>query len=264
MSIRKSKRKLALCIASLFWVACGNDSSSNANIVASDPSGSDLSSSSESLGTTSSGTPTSSADAALPSSSDAVSPGSSATPNPDYPYTLGLNPSVHCKDSTVYVPSPCPSYKAKIKSTMASIEENVALYGIVQPTCTITARNDPIYICDNGMSYVKGNEFVLQENTIVQCAPTSTNGTCPSAQEYYAKIAEDAEASTKYLYKLASDTTVNCKESSTAKIVTQDIYPGMKTEKWGVEGKYKCQDGKTHEYEDLLRTESGAIYKSAE
>ena len=27
MSIRKSKRKIALCIASIFWAACENDSS---------------------------------------------------------------------------------------------------------------------------------------------------------------------------------------------------------------------------------------------
>jgi len=266
MSIRKCKRKLALCIASLFWVACGNDSSSNANIVANDPSDSENPSSSGSLDATSSGMPTSDADGTLPSSSDAISPtSSSAYVNPDYPYTLGLKPSVHCRDSIFYIPSPCPSYRAKIKSTIASIQVDAPLYGIVQPVCAITAHNDSIYSCDNGMKYTKGSEFILQKDTIVQCAPTSYGDkTCSPAKEYYTKYAEDAEASTKYPFKLASDTTVNCKESYTAKIVTNETYPGLKTEKWGVEGKYKCEDGNTYEYEDLLRNEFGGIYHSSE
>lgn len=269
MSIRKCKRKFALCIASLFWAACGNDSSSNANIVANAPADPEFPSSSESFEATSSDSPTSSADAANPSSSDAISPeSSSAYVNPDYPYTLGIIPSVHCKDSTYYIASPCPSYRAKIKANMASIQDEVPLYGIQQPVCAIPAQNAPIFACDNGAKYSKSGPFILEGNTILQCAPESSadGNTCPSAEEYYKKRAEESEASTDYPYKLAQDSSINCKTIVTAKLMPATNYPDavFQSERWDNEIKYKCEDGNTYEYEDILKSERGSLYMREE
>ena len=254
MSIHKCKRKLALCIASLFWAACDNDSSSAPDVTIP-PESSDIPGSSE--------PPASSETApAESSSSEAIEPASSSSSvNPDYPYTLGNDPSVHCKDSTYFIPSPCPSYSAKIHTVMEDFEENAPVYGIVQPVCNIPARNAPIFVCDNGAMYSQEGDFSLIGDTIKQCAPLRQidGDKCPSAEDYYKKQAEEAEASTDYPYKLAQDTSINCKSTYTTKIIPATSYPDVLTnaEKWGNEEKYKCEDGNTYEWEALLKNEYG-------
>lgn len=52
---------------------------------------------------------------------------SSSSVNSEYPYVLYSDPSVHCKDSTVYVPSPCEN----ASKSYASTDENAPLYGII-------------------------------------------------------------------------------------------------------------------------------------
>lgn len=73
---------------------------------------------------------------------------SSSSVNSEYPYVLYSDPSVHCKDSTVYVPSPCEN----ASKSYASTDENAPLYGIVPVVCSTPSRYDPIFKCDNGDS----------------------------------------------------------------------------------------------------------------
>lgn len=280
MSIQKCKRKLALCIATLFWAACDNDSSSSVAPVP-DPetnASNDVSSSSESQTETPSssseiqtGEPSglsssseeqpANPDIQEPASSSSEIPSSSSYFNPDYPYTLGLHPSVHCKDSTFYTPSPCASYRPNLKTVMAELSENEALYGVPPQTCTIPARNDSIFKCDNGMIYFKKmayastKSFALVGDTIEQCAPTAaTNGeACPSAKEYFTNQAENAEASTNYpnKYTLADNTTLNCKDAYKTKLDTVNAN-GAKYDHWINEHKQKCDDGNEYTTDELM------------
>ena len=266
MSIHKCKRKIALCIASIFWAACENDSSTAPDVntppESSETSEASISSSSEVSVPGSSETPASSEAApAESSSSEATEPASSSSSvDPNYPYTLGLRPSVHCKDSTYYVPSPCASNRPDFKTVTAELAENEPLYGVPSNTCTIPARNDSIFKCDNGMIYFKRlayattNSFALVGDTIEQCAPTATTtNPCPSAKDYYTKIAEEAEASTDYPYeyKLANKTTLNCKEIYETKLDTIKVSEDNKREQWVNKSKYKCDDGNEYTVEDL-------------
>ncbi len=73
---------------------------------------------------------------------------SSSSINSEYPYVLYSDPSVHCKDSTVYVPSPCKN----ASKSYASTDEYAPLYGIVPVVCSTPSRYDPIFKCDNGDS----------------------------------------------------------------------------------------------------------------
>lgn len=73
---------------------------------------------------------------------------SSSSVNSEYPYVLYSDPSVHCKDSTVYVPSPCKN----ASKSYASTDENAPLYSIVPIVCNTPSRYDPIFKCDNGDS----------------------------------------------------------------------------------------------------------------
>ena len=280
MSIQKCKCKIALCIASLFWAACDNDSSSSVAPVP-DPetnASNEVSSSSESQ----TETPSSSSeiqtvepselsssseeqpanpDIQEPASSSSEIPSSSSYFNPDYPYTLGLHPSVHCKDSTFYTPSPCASYRPNLKTVMAELSENEALYGVPPQTCTVPARNDSVFKCDNGMiyfkkmAYVTTNYFALVGDTIEQCAPTAaTNGeACPSAKEYFTNQAKDAEASTNYpnKYTLADNTTLNCKDAYETKLDTVNAN-GAKYDHWINEHKQKCDDGNEYTTDELM------------
>lgn len=266
MSIRKCKRKLALCIASLFWAACDNDSSSSVAPVP-DPetnASNDVSSSSESQ----TETPSSSSeeqpanpDIQEPASSSSEIPSSSSYFNPDYPYTLGLHPSVHCKDSTFYVPSPCQSYRPSLKTVVSELADNEALYGVPPQTCAIPAREDSIFKCDNGMVYFKKmaaastKSFDLVGDTIEQCAPTvsDANNPCPPAKEYYTKQAEEAEASTEYphKYKLADKTILNCKDAYETKLDTVKAYGAM-YDNWTNEFKLKCDDGNKYTIDEMF------------
>ena len=280
MSIRKCKRKLALCIASLFWAACDNDSSSSVAPVP-DPetnASNEVSSSSESQTETPSssseiqtGEPSelsssseeqpANPDIQEPASSSSEIPSSSSYFNPDYPYTLGLHPSVHCKDSTFYVPSPCQSYRPSLKTVVSELADNEALYGVPPQTCAIPAREDSIFKCDNGMVYFKKmaaattKSFDLVGDTIEQCAPTvrDANNPCPPAKEYFIKQAEEAEASTEYpnKYKLADNTTLNCKDAYETKLDTVKAYGAM-YDHWTNEFKLKCDDGNKYTIDEMF------------
>lgn len=280
MSIRKCKRKLALCIASLFWAACDNDSSSSVAPVP-DPetnASNEVSSSSESQTETPSssseiqtGEPSelsssseeqpANPDIQEPASSSSEEPSSSSYFNPDYPYTLGLHPSVHCKDSTFYVPSPCQSYRPSLKTVVSELADNEALYGVPPQTCAIPAREDSIFKCDNGMVYFKKmaaattKSFDLVGDTIEQCAPTvrDANNPCPPAKEYFIKQAEEAEASTEYphKYKLADKTILNCKDAYETKLDTVKAYGAM-YDNWTNEFKLKCDDGNKYTIDEMF------------
>jgi len=282
MSIRKCKRKIALCIASLFWAACDSDSSSSV-APAPDPetnASNDISSSSESqventspssssevqtgepieLSSNSEEQPTN-PDIQEPASSSSEEPSSSSYFNPDYPYTLGLHPSVHCKDSTFYVPSPCQSYRPSLKTVVSELADNEALYGVPPQTCAIPAREDSIFKCDNGMVYFKKmaaattKSFDLVGDTIEQCAPTvrDANNPCPPAKEYFIKQAEEAEASTEYphKYKLADKTILNCKDAYETKLDTVKAYGAM-YDNWTNEFKLKCDDGNKYTIDEMF------------
>ena len=142
---------------------------------------------------------------------------------------------------------------------------------VVPPqTCTIPARNDSIFKCDNGMIYFKKmayattKSFALVGDTIEQCAPTAaTNGeACPSAKEYFTNQAENAEASTNYpnKYTLADNTTLNCKDAYETKLDTVNAN-GAKYDHWINEHKQKCDDGNeytTDELTDLVSKQNSA------
>ena len=268
MSIRKCKRKIALCIASLFWAACDNDSSSSVAPVP-DPetnASNQVSSSSESQIENTTPSSSSEEQPADPNIQEEVSssseePSSSSYFNPDYPYTLGLHPSVHCKDSIFYTPSPCQSNRPSMKTVMSELADNEALYGVPSNTCTILARNDSIFKCDNGMVYFKklayssSNLFALAGDTIEQCASivSDANNPCPSAKEYFTKQAEEAEASTDYSkkYTLANNTILNCKDAYETKLDTVNAN-GAKYDHWINEFKLKCDDGNVYTTDELL------------
>lgn len=268
MSIRKCKRKIALCIASLFWAACDNDSSSSVAPVP-DPetnASNQVSSSSESQIENTTPSSSSEEQPADPNIQEEVSssseePSSSSYFNPDYPYTLGLHPSVHCKDSIFYTPSPCQSNRPSMKTVMSELADNEALYGVPSNTCTILARNDSIFKCDNGMVYFKklayssSNLFALAGDTIEQCASivSDANNPCPSAKEYFIKQAEEAEASTDYSkkYTLANNTILNCKDAYETKLDTVNAN-GAKYDHWINEFKLKCDDGNVYTTDELL------------
>ena len=268
MSIRKCKRKIALCIASLFWAACDNDSSSSVAPVP-DPetnASNQVSSSSESQIENTTPSSSSEKQPTNPDIQEGVSssieePSSSSYFNPDYPYTLGLHPSVHCKDSIFYTPSPCQSNRPSMKTVMSELADNEALYGVPSNTCTILARNDSIFKCDNGMVYFKklayssSNLFALAGDTIEQCASivSDANNPCPSAKEYFIKQAEEAEASTDYSkkYTLANNTILNCKDAYETKLDTVNAN-GAKYDHWINEFKLKCDDGNVYTTDELL------------
>ena len=155
MSIRKCKRKLALCIAAIFWAGCDSDSNSSAPVIPNNPGEITPSDATEETQTpdpqssdSEATTPTSSSEEeVIPSSEsfDEVSSSSEAAPessseaessssvNSEYPYTLSTFPNVHCKDSSYLHKSWCPSSKPSLKQTVAEMGEYEPLYGIVQP-----------------------------------------------------------------------------------------------------------------------------------
>lgn len=235
MSIRKSKRKIALCIASIFWAACENDSST-APDVSTPPESSETNA------------------AGVPHSSDTPTSSESAS-HLNYPYTLKLNTAVHCKDSTFLIPSPCPTSKPEPVSKASDLEETAPLYGIVNPSCTIPSKNLPVFTCDDGTIIpAQGNTpaFQVVADTIIQCALERNNG-CPPAEEEFAKVIAETEASSVYPYKLAKDTTVNCKQSYIVTTNLATYTEGMNYNIQTLAQSVKCDDGNTYTHQDLLK-----------
>jgi len=273
MSIRKYKRKLALCVAALFWAGCDSDSSSATEAIPENPgeitplpnsSEETAPSSSSEMETTHSSESSeilSSSSEGLPESSSEAEPSgeteSSSSVNSDYPYTLSTFPNVHCKDSSYFHKSWCPSSKPSLKQSIADMEADMPLYGIVQPVCQDYDRTEHVYTCDNGCKYQPGAFNLLQGDTIFQQEYSSIDKKYIPIQKKIAQDSAQAEASTSYPYMLASDTTVHCKTMYKTKIAKSTSSSLCDTYSEGYH--FRCKDGNNYEWEEMLRDENGLI-----
>ncbi|WP_405342004.1 hypothetical protein [Fibrobacter sp.] len=279
MSIRKCKRKLALCIAAIFWAGCDSDSNSSAPVIPNNPGEITPSDATEETQTpdpqssdSEATAPTSSSEEeAIPSSEsfDEVSSSSEAAPessseaessssvNSEYPYTLSTFPNVHCKDSSYFHKSSCPSSKPSLKQTVAEMGEYEPLYGIVQPVCQDYDRTVNVYTCDNGCTYSPGAFNKLEGDTIFQQEYSTIDNKYIPIQKKIAQDSAQAEASTSYPYMLASDTTVHCKTMYKTKIAKST--PSSLCETYSEGFYFKCKDGNNYEWEEMFRGENGLI-----
>lgn len=280
MSIKKYKRKLALCVAALFWAGCDSDSSSATEAIPENPgeitplpnSSEDTapssSSEAETIPSSESSDEISSSTEAIPeSSSEAVSPSetesssseaeSSSSVNSDYPYTLSTFPNVHCKDSSYFHKSWCPSSKPTLKQSIAEMETDMPLYGVVQPVCQDYDRTEHVYTCDNGCKYQPGAFNLLQGDTIFQQEYSNIDKKYIPIQKKIAQDSAQAEASTSYPYMLASDTTVHCKTMYKTKIAK--LTPSSLCDTYSEGSHFRCKDGNNYEWEEMLRDENGLI-----
>jgi hypothetical protein len=192
------------------------------------------------------------------SSETASAESSSAYVNPDYPYTLDNDPSVHCKDSTYHHTSICPSSES-VSQVETELEENAPLYGIVTPVCADQSHDYAIFKCDDGSMYPGSPYFLPQKGMLIQQDYTDDGKWVPT-KEKIAKDIEEAEASTVFPYKLAKDSTINCKtayRTTTSIAATQDFsYQELLQDHF-----IKCEDGNSYEWEELLKDEDGNIYE---
>ena len=273
MSIKKYKRKLALCVAALFWAGCDSDSSSATEAIPENPgeitplpnsSEETAPSSSSEMETTHSSESSeilSSSSEGLPESSSEAEPSgeteSSSSVNSDYPYTLSTFPNVHCKDSSYFHKSWCPSSKPSLIQSIADMEADMPLYGIVQPVCQDYDRTEHVYTCDNGCKYQPGAFNLLQGDTIFQQEYSSIDKKYIPIQKKIAQDSAQAEASTSYPYMLASDTTVHCKTMYKTKIAKSTSSSLCDTYSEGYH--FRCKDGNNYEWEEMLRDENGLI-----
>lgn len=289
MSIRKHKGKIALSIAAAFWAACDNDSGneptfeiikgnsceedeqaagcqaialygvpsydmSSAEVSGDcdEASGCAESSSSEALATES-------------SSSEALAPASSSV-NSEYPYVSGIHPSLHCKDSTAHHYSTCPRSKpvAKVVEDFENMPLEygvVPVYGVIYPVCQDKDYDYSVFKCEDGSVYPDNSEFKVVDGVLTQYE--FVHGDYVPAKEAFAKETEESEASAKYPYQVAQDTTVNCKA-----VVTTEI----RKVSWAVGNydqlqrkyTYKCTDGKEYKHDELRQTEEGNLYTHKE
>lgn len=237
MSIRKCKRKLALCIASLFWAACDNDSS---NSLASVPdpetnASNEVSSSSESQIET----PNPS------SSSEAITTTESSSSHPEYPYILAIHPTVHCKDSTFFQKATCKNTIAEVSS---EIQSAGALYG---PPCIVEDRNTPIFKCEDGSMFLNSKiQSSLVGDTIVQFREC---GELMRSEECIAKMAKEIEeANPEFPCKLARDTTITINCELSYRPMLRKIEDIFQTESLVPEACVKCDDGNVYEWTDIL------------
>lgn len=253
MSITKYRRKLALCVAAFFWAGCDSDTSSAAPEVVSDNLGEITSS--DSAGEAGSPVQQSSSSEAVPESSSEAE--SSSSVNSEYPYTLSTFPNVHCKDSSYFHKSWCPSSKPSLKQAVAEMAENEPLYGIVQPVCQDYDRTVNVYTCDNGCTYSPGAFNKLEGDTIFQQEYSTIDNKYIPIQKKIAQDSAQAEASTSYPYMLASDTTVHCKTMYKTKIAKST--PSSLCETYSEGYYFKCKDGNNYEWEEMLRGENGLI-----
>lgn len=253
MSIRKCKRKLALCIASLFWAACDNDSSSSV-APAPDPetnASNEVSSSSESQ-----------IENTSPSSSSETNTTSenSSSSSPEYPYILAIHPSVHCKDSTFLLKATCKNTASEKVSS--DIKSEAPLYGV---PCIPEDQNLSIFKCEDGSMFPGGNHSSIVGDTLVQMHQLCGVDSCEEwmrSDEWIAKMTEEAEANPESPYKLAKDTTINCKQTFRPRLdKSQNIFIGFEYEFLNPEGCYKCDDGNIYEWDDLLKDENKNLWE---
>jgi len=237
MSIRKHRSKIALCIAALLWAACDNDSSTTPD-VSTPPDSSETSKTSDS------------------SSSEAISnTESSSSSSPEYPYILAIHPSVHCKDSIFFQKATCKNTTSQKVSS--DIESEAPLYGV---PCIAEDRTSPIFKCEDGSMFSNNKTFSLVGDTIVQF--TDSCEEWMRADECIAKMAEEAEAKPETPYKLAIDTTINCKQ--TFKPILSRLEPiliGFQSEYLIPEGCFKCDDGNVYDWEDMLKDENHNLWE---
>ena len=82
------------------------------------------------------------------------------------------------------------------------------------------------------------------------------------ADECIAKMAEEAEAKPESPYKLARDTTINCKQ--TFKPILSRLEPiliGFQSEYLIPEGCFKCDDGNVYDWDDMLKDENHNLWE---
>ena len=242
MSIRKYKSKLALCIAALFWTACDNDSSTTPDVNtppdSSETSKEGVSSSSEATASTE----------------------NSSSSSPEYPYILAIHPSVHCKDSTFFLKATCENSASKKVSS--DIISAAPLYGV---PCIPEDITYSIFKCDDGSMFPGGNHSSLVGDTLVQMHQSCGVDSCGEwmrSDEWIAKMAEEAEANPESPYKLARDTTINCKQTFRPSLdKATSIFIGFEYESLYPEGCYKCDDGNIYERDDLLQDENHNLWE---
>ena len=226
MSIRKHKSKIALCIALLFWAACDNDSSTVPDIE----------------------TP--------PASSESSETDVSNSSGPEYPYILAIHPSVHCKDSTFFQKASCKN--TAVQKDSSDIKLAAPLYSA---PCISEDRNSPIFKCEDGSMFSnRKNSSFLVGDTIVQF--TDLCEELMRADECIAQKAEEAEANPESPYKLARDTTINCKQTFRPRLERQIlIADGFESEFLLPEVCFKCDDGYTYDGDDMLKDGNGNLWK---
>lgn len=191
------------------------------------------------------------------SSSEAISnTESSSSSSPEYPYILAIHPSVHCKDSTFFQKATCKNTASQKVSS--DIESEAPLYGV---PCIAEDRTSPIFKCEDGSMFPNAeNSSSLVGDTIVQF--TEYCGELMRTDECIAKMAEEAEAKPETPYKLAIDTTINCKQ--TFKPILSRLEPiliGFQSEYLIPEGCFKCDDGNVYDWEDMLKDEDQNLWE---
>ena len=190
------------------------------------------------------------------SSSEAISNTESSSSSPEYPYILAIHPSVHCKDSTFFQKATCKNTASQKVSS--DIESEAPLYGV---PCIAEDRTSPIFKCEDGSMFPNAeNSSSLVGDTIVQF--TEYCGELMRTDECIAKMAEEAEAKPETPYKLAIDTTINCKQ--TFKPILSRLEPiliGFQSEYLIPEGCFKCDDGNVYDWEDMLKDENHNLWE---
>lgn len=77
---------------------------------------------------------------------------SSSSADPEYPYVLYSDPTVHCKDSSRTEFVTCATSNSKI----SDIDEPAPLYGVTAPVCTPHQFTTSYIQCDNGETLTYG------------------------------------------------------------------------------------------------------------
>lgn len=270
MHIRKHWKKFTLAVAALFWAGCESNpdysvapsnGENQANLSSqSDPASSEsaIESSSDALESSSS------SEATDPTSSGAQE--SSSSVNSEYPYVSGIHPSLRCKDSTAHHYSTCPRSEPVAK--VVEDFENMPLeygvepvYGVIYPVCQDKDYDYSVFKCEDGSVYPDNSEFKVVDGVLTQYE--FVHGEYVPAKEAFAKETEESEASAKYPYQLAQDTTVNCKAVVTTEIGKVSWAVGN-YDQLQRKYTYKCTDGKEYKHDELRQTEEGNLYTHKE
>lgn len=148
MSLRKHWGKLTLGIAASFWAGC-NDTGAEAEFKGEPISCGEQEECGSNTVIALYGVPVYD----ISSSSIAGDCESSSSVESEYPYVLYSDSNVHCKDTVKQELSSCPTYSP----TVASLEEEQPMYGVVSPVCQPTWHDVSYYKCDNGKMLYRYN-----------------------------------------------------------------------------------------------------------